>query len=313
MLVTALSLVACGGPGIDTTTGLGASTAAAPPAPATTPLDCGNPRESYSPLNPLPSPSDFPSRSYLKEIRDRGRLVAGVSADTYRLGARDPSSNRIEGFDIDMVRHVAQAILGDPNKVTFKVITAADRVPVLKTSVDEGGVDIVARAMTMNCARWADIAFSSQYFQAGQKVLVRSNSSAKGLADLDGQNVCVQSGTTTETFTEKKFPEVKLVPAATATDCLVKFQQGTVDAITSDDTILAGLAAQDPYAEIPVGSALTEEPYGLGLPKKQIGFARFVNGVLADVRSDGRWQRSYDKWLKPELGVDAPPKALYGR
>ena len=84
-------------------------------------------------------------------------------------------------------------------------------------------------------------------------------------------------------------------------------------AIASDDTILAGLTAQDPYAKV-VGDAITEEPYGLGINEQQKGFVRFVNGVLEDVRRDGRWQASYRKWLQPELKVDAsPPRPQYGR
>ena len=134
-------------------------------------------------------PAQMPSGSTMNKIQERGRLIAGVSADTLLLGARNPVSGRIEGFDIDMLRGVSQAIFGDPNKVELKVITAAQRLPALK----DGSVDIVARNMTITCARWKEIAFSSEYYRSGQKVLVRlgettdSGGPITGMEDLAGQ------------------------------------------------------------------------------------------------------------------------------
>ena len=85
-----------------------------------------------------------------------------------------------------------------------------------------------------------------------------------------------------------------------------------MDGITGDDTILAGFAAQDPYAKV-VGEPFSSEPYGLGIAKKNVDLAGFVNGVLAQMRSDGEWQASYDRWLRPALGPATPPPARYGR
>ena len=110
----------------------------------------------------------------MAKIRERGRLIAGVSADTYLLGSRNPLNGRIEGFDIDMVKAVAKAIFGDENKYQLRVITAAQRIPALQ----EGEVDIVARNMTINCDRWKQIAFSSEYYRSGQKILVRKGAKA---------------------------------------------------------------------------------------------------------------------------------------
>ena len=65
----------------------------------------------------------------------RGRLIAGVSADTLLLGARNPVSGKIEGFDIDMLHAVSQAIFGDPDKIELRVITAAAaRCPCSRTA-----------------------------------------------------------------------------------------------------------------------------------------------------------------------------------
>ena len=137
-------------------------------------------------------------------------------------------------------------------------------------------------------------------------------SPARALDDLKGQKVCAPSGSTSLDQL-RKHPDVVAVPADTHTGCLVKFQQGQVDAITGDDTVLAGLAAQDPYAQV-VGQAFTAEPYGLGINAKNVDLVQFVNGVLARAKADGRWTAAYDRWLAGALGrAPAPPAPVYGR
>ena len=280
----------------------------ASPAPTAAPAECADPLASYAPLSPLPGPNALPAGSTMAQIRDRGRLVVGVSADSLLLGSRNPISGVIEGFDIDMARLVSEAIFGDPNRIEYRVITAAERIPLLQ----EGAVDLVARNMTITCARWEQIAFSAEYYRSGQKVLVPLGSPATSLADLGGQRVCAPAGSTSiDNLAD--YPDVIAVPGTTHTDCLVKFQRGEVDAITGDDTVLAGLAAQDPYAQV-VGEAFTAEPYGLGVNAEDVDLVRFVNAVLAQAVADGRWTASYDRWLAEALGpAPAAPVPDYGR
>ncbi len=286
------------------------------PAPSGTDVVTANCLKSYAPPDTMPDPGgQMPAGSTMAEIKERGRLVAGVSADTLLLGARNPVSGRIEGFDIEMLRGVSQAIFGDPNKVELKVITAAQRLPALK----DGSVDIVARNMTITCARWEEIAFSSEYYRSGQKVLVRlgattdSGGPIRGIEDLTGAKVCAPNGSTSMDKL-RTFDNVEAVGADTHTGCLVLFQQGAVDAITGDDTVLAGLAAQDPYADVVQAPAFTAEPYGLGVNQDDTDFASFVNGVLEEMRADGRWTKAYNTWLADALGkAPAPPAPVYGR
>ena len=278
------------------------TTTAAPPAP-----DCGNPVASFAPLNPMPAPGNMPAGSYMDAIQQRGRLIAGVSADTLLFGYVNPSTGQPEGFDVDLVRDVAEAIFGDRNAVEFRVLTYAQRIPALM----DGSVDIVADVMTVNCARWDQISFSSQYFDAGQKILVGKDSPVTDISQLNGKKMCAARGST-NIDELKKYPEVIVVPVDDVSDCMVLFQQGSVDSVTADDTVLAGFVAQDPYAKI-VGNALTSEPYGLGVAKSHPEFVRFVNGVLADVRDSGRWADMYQKWLQPTGPAPAPPAAVYGR
>jgi polar amino acid transport system substrate-binding protein len=279
-------------------------------APTSKPAKCGNPLASYEPSGPLPSPETLPNGSTMAKIQKRGRLIAGVSADTYLLGSRNPSTGEIEGFDIDMVKAVAKAIFGNENRYQLKVITAAQRIPVL----EKGDVDIVARNMTINCDRWKQIAFSTEYYQSGQKILVRKGSKANSISDLAGQKVCAPIGTSSMDNLIKEAPKAIPVGADTHTGCLVLFQEGKVAAITGDDTVLAGLAAQDPYAVVPDQRAFTKEPYGLGFNKKDVDFVRFVNARLDEMRTDGEWTRIYNRWLRDSLGpAPKPPIPVYGR
>jgi polar amino acid transport system substrate-binding protein len=274
------------------------------------PTNCGNPLASYQPSDPLPTPEALPNGSTMAKIKKRGRLIAGVSADTYLLGSRNPFTGEIEGFDIDMVKAVAEAIFGNENRYQLKVITAAQRIPAL----EKGDVDIVARNMTISCDRWKQIAFSAEYYRSGQKILVRKGSKANSINDLAGQKVCAPIGTSSMDNLIKEAPKAIPVGADTHTGCLVLFQEGQVAAITGDDTVLAGLAAQDPYAVVPDQRAFTAEPYGLGFNDKDVGFVRFVNARLDEMRDNGEWTRVYNRWLRGSLGpAPKPPIPVYGR
>jgi polar amino acid transport system substrate-binding protein len=282
------------------------TSAPSPPAAPT----CDNATQSYDPLSPMPAPGAMPDGTTMAEIQERGRLIVGVSADTFLLGSRNPQTGDIEGFDIDMARAVADAIFGDPERIQLTVITAADRIPVLES----GTVDIVVRNMTMTCSRWEQIGFSAEYYRSGQKILVRQGSDITGLEDLAGQRVCAPNATSSMENLIRLAPEAVPVGSSNHTGCLVLFQRGEVDAITGDDTVLAGLAAQDPYAVVLAGDAFTEEPYGVGVNAEERDLAAFVNGVLEQMRADGSWQAAYDRWLAPTLGAGAgQPTPVYGR
>jgi polar amino acid transport system substrate-binding protein len=279
------------------------------PSPsAAAPVDTScKPRQSFQPTGSLPAPGKMPAGSYLEKIYKRGRLVLGTSQDTLLFSSRNAFSGAVEGFDVDMGRQIAQAIFGDPNKIQIKVIAYDQRVPL----ANSGAVDLVADTMTMNCARWKDVNFSSVYYDAGQKVLVSSASKVKGIDDLAGKKVCAAVGSTSLDNIAKVPAKPVPVGRPGFADCLVAFQQNEVDAISTDDTILAGLAAQDPYAKV-VGPRFTDEPYGMAMPKND-DFTRFVNAVLEQNRANGTWAATYKKWLGKLGPAPAPPKPEYGR
>jgi polar amino acid transport system substrate-binding protein len=271
-----------------------------PNAPGVANAAACNPKASS--LRPS-GPPQVTSGSFMAKIRARGFLIAGVDQSTYHFGFLNPLDGQIEGFDIDMIRAVAQAIFGNPDKVEYKAISDARRIP----DVLSGAVDIVAHTMTITCARLQQVDFSSVYFDAAQRVLVLKNSPARGLSDLGGQKACATIGS--DSLARIAAASVNPVAVPYWTDCLVLLQQGDVAAISTDDSILTGLAAQDPWTKL-VGPRLTDEPYGLAISKQHPEFVRFVNAVLQQLRTNGQWKASYAHWVGTP--VPDPPQAQYG-
>jgi polar amino acid transport system substrate-binding protein len=273
---------------------------------AVTPTAVG--RTSAASCNPEASslrPSGRPqvtAGSFMATIHARGYLIAGVDQNAAPFGFLDPYTGLHEGFDIDMIRAVAQAIFGSPGHVVYKSISDDQRMPDLRN----GSVDIVAHTMTINCARLKQVDFSSVYFDAHQRVLVVKNSTAHSLTDLRGQKVCATKGSTSiaAIVAAKAIPDL----VTYWTDCLVLLQQGDVAAISTDDDILAGLAKQDPWTEL-IGPPINDQPYGLAISKQHSDFVAFVNAVLEQLRTNGQWSASYARWVGTP--VPAPPPAEY--
>jgi polar amino acid transport system substrate-binding protein len=279
------------------------------PAHPPTPGDAGqatcDPLASLRPTSALPEPGAMPAGSTMATILASGRLRVGVDQNTYLFGYRNATTGQIEGFDIDMARAVATALFGSADgHIQLVAITAAQRIPYLTG----GQVDLVVDTMTMNCDRWQQVNFSSQYFDARQDVLVPASSTAKAVDDLAGQKVCAADGSTSIQKIAAHQPPLVPVAVQDWTDCLVMLQQGQVAAISTDNTILAGMHAEDPQTRL-LGADLGAEPYGMATSAKAGDFTRFVNAVLEQMRADGSWTALHDKWQLS--GSDTPPPAKY--
>lgn len=264
-------------------------------------------REASLPPDPLPAPGMMPPGSTMAAIAARGRLVVGVDQNTYGFGYRDPATGRIEGFDIDIAREIARAIFGDPDRIELQVVDARDR----ETALMSGQVDLIVRTYSITCERKRSVDFSTVYFVANQRILAHRGSRIDTADDLSGRRVCAVTGTTSLSNLFAMDPRPVLVGVTTWTDCLVMLQQNQVDAISTDDAVLAGLVEQDPTVEIS-GSSLAVEPYGVGVGKDHEDLVRFVNAVLDRIRLDGTWNRLYDRWLRGLGPSPGPPAATYG-
>jgi len=248
----------------------------------------------------------MPPGSTMAHIQQGGHLIVGVNLNTYLLSFQDPTTGKMSGFEVDLAREIARALFGDPGKVAFRAVTSDQRIPVIRHHT----VDLVVANMTMTCERWKQVSFSTEYYEAGQRVLVNSQSKIEGKDQLGGKRVCASNGTTSirQIATLPSRPKAMGVPDDV--DCLVMLQQGTVDAISTDDILLEGLAAQDPDTKL-VGPRFTEEPYGIAVATDAPDLVQFVNGVLERLRKDGTWMKLYQKWLYAKFGSASPPAPRY--
>ena len=310
--VVLVGLAACSSPSNGASTrSLGAltdptTTTAAPATTTTAPATC-DPRASFAPDPHLPTPT-------IDAIRRRGMLVVGVDQGTLNWGYRDPRDGTINGLDVDILRQVALAIFGsDPDAhLQFKTLTTAARVQAVKSRK----VDMVASLVTATCDRWKYVDFSTVYYEAHQDVLVPVDSPVHTVADLAGKTVCATRGSTSITKIQQEVPKAKIYPVDTRADCLVALQDGQVDAVTSDDTVLSSFQAQEERDNTRLlGHPLESEPYAIAIPKNaqtHEDLVRFVNGVLDRMRSDGTLESLYQRWLGANAPL-SPPAPVYGR
>lgn len=269
------------------------------PVPPPNPAQCGDPTASLRPT--------AASGPTLDAIRTRGRLVVGLDAGSNLFSFRDPVTGQIVGFDADIAREIAQDLLGNRDLVEFHTLGSADREKALQ----DRAVDIVAKTMSITCERRQRVTFSTVYLRSNQRVLAMKDSGINGIADLAGKRVCIVRGTTSLDNIRRGQPAASILTVPSWADCLVVLQQRQVDAVSTDDAILAGMAAQDPYTAV-VGDPISSEPYGIGISKGSDDLVRFVNGTLERIRADGTWTRLHRQWLAAVLGPSSgPPVPTY--
>jgi polar amino acid transport system substrate-binding protein len=284
-------------------------TAPAPSATAPTSAPgpaCPDVRESLRPEGPLPAPGAMPAGSTMARIAARGRLIAGVDQGKYLVGYRNPNTGQLEGSDIDIVRQIAAAIFGDPNRVQFVVLDIADR----QGSLDRSQVDLVVNSFSVTCDRQRTVEFSTAYMEATARVLVPVNSGVREVEDLAGKRVCTSAGSTTERMLRALPARLDVQTLPGIPDCMVELQHGRAAAVSSDDVLLAGLAAQDPQTHV-VGRSLLLSYYAVGMRRDAPDLVRFVNGVLEDARADGSLAASDERWLGRLNPVPQPAPARY--
>ncbi|OHV34877.1 hypothetical protein BCD49_23025 [Pseudofrankia sp. EUN1h] len=289
------------------------------PASAGPTPDCGNPEVSLRPPAVLPGPGTIPAGGHLAKIVQNGYLTAGVLSGAPPFGSINPKTGKFEGFDVDIAREIAKAIFGpngdDPAHLRFRAITTAERIPVIR----DHEVDIVVATMTTNCARRTLVDFSVPYYRAVARVLVLRDSDYQGIDDLGGKRVCAPANTTSLQHIADAPSHPIPVGLPNDSDCLLALQNGDVAGILTDDTILIGMAQQDPQTrltgDVVLDGKVVEEPDAVAVSLDHPDLTRFVNGVLARIAANGRWNQIADTWLgsldPPLLPAPTQPTPLY--
>jgi polar amino acid transport system substrate-binding protein len=275
-----------------------------PPQPVLQPDKTANACNPTASLRPFDNPAD--ADAAVANIRARGRLIVGLDIGSNLFSFRDPITGEIVGFDVDIAGEVARDIFGNPSLVEYRILSSDERI----TALQKGEVDAVVKTMTITCERRKQVNFSTVYLDASQRILAPRDSPITKAADLSGKRVCVAKGTTSLQRIREIAPPPIVVEVVNWADCLVTLQQRQVDAVSTDDSILAGLVSQDPYLHI-VGPNMDTQPYGIGVQLDNTGLVRFVNGTLERIRRDGTWNTLYRKWLTVLGPAPAPPNPRY--
>jgi glutamate transport system substrate-binding protein len=244
----------------------------------------------------------FPADSTLGKIQRRGEITIGVKYDVPPFGFKNPQTGEVEGFDVDMGRYIAEELGVEPK---FIEAISDNRIPFL----EKGTVDLILSTMTINAERDQEIDFSEPYYIARGRILVPKGSDIKGLQDLNGKSVCTALGSTYEETIRERAPDADLKLVDTYSECLELLQNEAIDAISTDDVILTGMIIQDDSLTM-VGKPLTIEPYGVGIKQGEKQVQRFVDSVLKQVEEDGRWERTYHKWVGRHLGKREQPPTM---
>ncbi|MFF7260860.1 glutamate ABC transporter substrate-binding protein [Streptomyces sp. NPDC008159] len=214
------------------------------------------------------------------------KLVIGVKADQPGLGLRTPDGS-FTGFDIDVAKYVAKELGVDQKDITFKEAVSANREAFLQ----QGQVDMVVATYSINDARKQKVSFAGPYLVAGQDLLVREdNKTIKGPKSLNGKKLCSVAGSTSAQLIKDKYAkDVQLQEERTYSACVDRVLTGQLDAVTTDNSILYGYAAQHPGKLKVLNSPFSEEKYGIGLKKDDKKGRDAVNDALAKMVSDGSW------------------------
>jgi glutamate transport system substrate-binding protein len=231
-------------------------------------------------------------------ITERGSVKVGVKEDQPGLGYLDPTTNERTGFDVDVARWIAASLGYDEDKIEFTAIPSANR----EQAIVNGDVDYYVGTYSITDARKEQISFAGPYFVTGQGLLVAAdNEDITGPDDLAGKNVCSATGSTSIQRIKDKYPDATTTEFDTYSQCVEQLKNGQVDAVTTDESILIGFAAQDPDNLKVVGEPFSEERYGVGLAKGDTALQEFINTMFTD--NPEIWQAIFDKNLGP-AGVE---------
>ena len=280
--VLAMGLAACGS--TSSTAGVSVSTSAA--------------QTSSGASVPTASGSATDSGSHLR---------IGISFDEPGLGIRN-SDGTFSGFDVQTALYVAGKLGVSRDNITFVEATTSTRELLLTTNQ----VDLVVNTYSITDERKQKVDFAGPYFVAHQDLLIRRNDEALTSVDFLGdRQLCTTPGSTSAQLVQEKYNAgVRLTEYPTYTDCVAALMSGAVDAVTTDDVILAGYASEPKYkgALRVVGKSLSTEQYGIGIHKGDTDMKTKVNAALKDYISDGSWKKALDSTVAASgYSIPSPP------
>ncbi|WP_330246572.1 glutamate ABC transporter substrate-binding protein [Streptomyces sp. NBC_00562] len=225
------------------------------------------------------------------------KITIGIKIDQPGIGLKTPDG-KFTGFDVDVATYIAKELGYDAKNITFKETKSADR----ETAIERGDVKFIAASYSINDERLQKVDFAGPYLLAHQDILVRADDdSIKSPADLNSKKLCSVTGSTSaQNVKEKLAPKAQLQEYGGYSECLTGLENKVVDALTTDDSILAGFASQKDFQGKfkLAGFKMSNENYGIGLKKGDADLKKKIDDALTKMVSDGSW----DKAVKANFG-----------
>ena len=236
-----------------------------------------------------------------------GEIVVGTKFDQPGLGLKNPDGT-MSGFDVDVAKYVAKELGYNEDQIEWKESPSSQR----ETLIGNDQVKYIVATYSITDKRKEKVDFAGPYLITGQSLLVAAaNTDITGPESLqDNKKLCSVTGSTPAQNVKDKYPGVQLQQYDTYSACVEALKNGAIDAVTTDEVILAGYAAQSPGTFKIVGEPFSEERLGIGLKKGDSELHTKINDALEEMESEGAWKAAFDKNLGP-AGISAPaPPAI---
>ena len=233
-----------------------------------------------------------------------GKIRIGIKFDQPGLGFK--KSGTYVGFDVDVAKYIAKKLGYSEDQIIWKEAPSKQR----EAMIQNGDVDMILATYSITDERKKAVSFAGPYFVAGQDLLVRKDdNSINGPEDLNGKRLCSVTGSTSAATVKEKFAsEVQLMEQPGYAECATALFSGIVDAVTTDDIILAGLASASRGKLKVVGKPFTQEYYGVGIKKGDTQLATKINNAIVDMIQDGSWENAISDNTK---GTNYTPDVRY--
>lgn len=238
--------------------------------------------------------------------RSDGKKVIRIGIKFDQPGIGFKKSGTYVGFDVDVAKYIAKELGYSEDQIVWKESPSKQREAMLQN----GDVDIIVASYSITDARKNTVSFAGPYFVAGQDLLVRKDeTNINGPEDLNGKRLCSVTGSTSAIVIKEKFSsKVQLMQQPGYAECATALFSGIVDAVTTDDIILAGLATASRGRLKLVGKPFTAEYYGIGIKKGNKKLAKRINEALKDMIKNESWKRALDDNLR---GTKFKPNSTY--
>ncbi|OSP39758.1 MULTISPECIES: glutamate ABC transporter substrate-binding protein [unclassified Streptomyces] len=225
------------------------------------------------------------------------KIKIGIKYDQPGLGLKTPDGS-FSGFDVDVATYVAKELGYEADQIEWVETKSADR----ENALSRGDVKFIAATYSITDERKQKVDFAGPYLLAHQDLLVKTDADITEATDLNDKKLCSVTGSTSAQNVKKDFaPKAQLSNRGGYSECLSALQNGQVDALTTDDSILAGYASQDQYKGKfkLAGLKLSNENYGIGVKKGDTETVNKVNDALEKMVSDGSWQKAVEENFGP--------------